>query len=241
MDKLGKMAGKNQIIPVRKQIFCIIISLLGFTCRIYAGLIMGQIDWNTPETSEEFSHHPVATVVDYPATEGNPADGGWMRIEFPAIANNPSRLWYDVLSMPATDLFAGTWTTNMWLQFDFWQSNLVAGAVQLRWQSTSNSSVWRTTLTPPSSLQTWTTLAQSLANWQDWRYPGATEAQYLSDLQDINWVGVYIYRNTISEQIYGIDNFSLMIPEPAECFMLMAAVITSGMSLRKKRRKKKTV
>lgn len=233
------MSCKNQIIPVEKLVFWVIILLLGFTYRIYADVIIGQFDWNPPETWEEFSHHPVATVVDYPATGGNPSDGGWMRIEFPAITAPAGRLWYDVLSVPATNLFAGTWTTNMWLQFDFWQSNLVAGAVQLRWQSPTNSSVWRTSLTPPSSLQTWTTLAQSFMNWENWQYPGATEEQYLSDLQHIDWVGVYIFRNTINEQIYGIDNFSLMIPEPAECFMLMVAVITSGMSLRRTRRKKK--
>ncbi|MDD4869534.1 MAG: hypothetical protein PHR77_03150 [Kiritimatiellae bacterium] len=233
------MSCEKQIVPVGKLIVWVVIFLSGFTYRMYGDVVLGEIDWNTPETSEDFSHHPVATVVDYPATGGNPADGGWMRIEFPTIPDNPGRMWYDVLSMPATNLFAGTWTTNMWLQFDFWESNLVAGAVQLRWQSATNSSVWRASLTPPSSLQTWTTLAQSFMNWEDWRYPGATEAQYLSDLQNVDWVGVYIFRNTIDEQIYGIDNFIIMIPEPAECFMLMVAVITSGISFRKKRRKKR--
>ena len=95
-------------------------------------------------------------------------------------------------------------------------------------------------MTAPA-IQTWSTQTASFANWQDWQYPGpgATESQYLADLGSIDWIGVYIYRGSGDEQIYGIDNFKLMVPEPAECFMLAAAVISSGMSLRRKRRLKK--
>jgi len=203
---------------------------------LYATVILGEIDWNTPETSSTFSSLNGSTVVDYPSTGGNPSGGGWMRVEFPETTSEPGTNWYDVLSVPATNLFTGSWTTQMWVQFDFWESNLVAGAVQIRWKSTINSSVWRAPLTIPSALNTWTTVAQSFDNWQSWQYPGATEAQYLADLQNIDWVGVYIYRNTTDEQIYGIDNFRLMIPEPTELFLLLSAVVASGLSARRRRK-----
>ncbi len=204
----------------------------------YATVIMGEFDWNPPETFETFDHHPTATVVDYPETGGNPGDGGWMRIEFPETGETPSRMWYDVISIPATNLFTGSWLTQMWVQFDFWQSNVTATALQIRWQSTINDSVWRSPLTIPPALDTWTTVAQDFNNWQEWQYPGADQNTFLMDLQNIDWIGVYIYRNTSDEQIYGIDNFRLMIPEPAELLMLLSFVAASGLSARRRRRRK---
>ncbi|OGV68074.1 MAG: hypothetical protein A2283_18715 [Lentisphaerae bacterium RIFOXYA12_FULL_48_11] len=206
---------------------------------VRATIIVGEIDWNTPETSSTFSSQYGSTVVDYPSTGGSPSTGGWMRIEFPETTSEPGTDWYDVLRVPATNLFTGSWDTQMWVQFDFWQSNLVAGAVQIRWGTTNaGAGVWRSPVTIPSGLDTWTTVASSFNNWQNWQYPGATEAQYLADLQNIDWVGVYIFRNTGDEQIYGIDNFRLMIPEPAELLMLVSAVLASGLSARRRRRRK---
>jgi hypothetical protein len=74
-----------------------------------------------------------------------------------------------------------------------------------------------------------------LGNWQDWIVdPFATEEQFLSDLSGIDWVGIYINRNTAIQQFYGIDNFSLMIPEPAQMIMLAFSLLAVWIAVRRK-------
>lgn len=204
---------------------------------VYAWITLGTFDWDPNPGAGAFTSEYGWSTVATPSSGGN--TGGWLQVTFASTTSDPPDQWFDVVHAPATNLFAGAWTTNMWLTFDFWESNVVAGAVQVRWQSSTNDFVWRySNLTPPD-IQTWGSLTAPFMYWQDWQAPGATEAQYLADLQTIDWIGVYIYRNTQVEQVYGVDNMRLMIPEPAECFMLAAAVISSGMSLRRRRRKKR--
>lgn len=70
---------------------------------------------------------------------------------------------------------------------------------------------------------------------QDWMFPGATEDMFLADLAAIDWIGVYMYRQGSGAQLYGIDNFALMVPEPAECAMLAAALVAVGLGVRRRR------
>jgi len=175
------------------------------------------------------------TTVDTPSTGGH--TGGWLRVTFPTTASPPHDEWYDIVRTDPSLIYSGEWTTNMWIDFDFWESNMVANSVQVRWKSTTNDFIWRyTDLTPPP-VGTWTTMRAPFLNWRDWRYPGATVDDYLSDIKSIEWIGVYVYRKTDVLQVYGIDNFRLMIPEPAELVVLAVAMITSGMSLRRKKRR----
>lgn len=77
-----------------------------------------------------------------------------------------------------------------------------------------------------SPTQTWSSVTASLADWQDWVLgPGASEDMFLSDLSSINWIGIYVERNGAGAQGYGIDNFSLMVPEPSEYAMLAVALM----------------
>jgi len=223
-----------------KMWFAAILLYLLCVIPVTALILLGEFDWNPPDSSDGVwtSDHVGWVNLAYPTSGGN--TGGFMSVEFPATAvPNPPNEWSEVIHSPATNLFAGTYTTSMWFEMDFWASNYVAGAVQFRWKSTTNAEVWRYTVTPPAVTQTWGTVSASLANWNDWKYVGASQAKYLSDLQDIQWIGVYIYRNTANEQTYGIDNFQLWIPEPAEYIMLAAAILTSGMSFRRRRRRRK--
>ena len=86
-----------------------------------------------------------------------------------------------------------------------------------------------------NATQQWSTFNAPFANWEDWQYAGATEDQYLSDLSSINWIGVYVYRNTGDDQIYGLDDCMLMVPEPAELMMLAVALAAAWWSLRRRR------
>jgi hypothetical protein len=173
-------------------------------------------------------------VIDYPSSGG--ITNGWMSLHFTNTTLFPVSNWYDVVTIKATNLYAGTWTTQMWIQFEFWESNVVPGSLQVRWKSKTNDFIWRYSLAPPPT-QTWATTSRAgFGSWNNWQYPGANEAQYLADLQNIDWIGIYIFRNTIADQVYGVDNFRLMIPEPAELIMLVAVALSSGLFFRRRRR-----
>ena len=223
----------------RTHIACVAaIILLATVPGAQAYTVLGISEWDAPNV-DTWTNEYGWTTLGTPNVGGNP--NGWLRVTFTnTTVDTPDDSWYDIVHMQASDLFAGTWTNTMWIEFDFWQSNIVAGGIQVQWKSGTNSSIWGYALTPPAITggTSWTTLTAPLYNWSDWAYPFATEEQYLADLTSIDWIGVYIFRDTTDLQIYGIDNFKLMIPEPAECALLAIAAITSSMSLRRKRRKK---
>ncbi|MCX7590607.1 MAG: PEP-CTERM sorting domain-containing protein, partial [Kiritimatiellae bacterium] len=135
----------------------------------------------------------------------------------------------------AQALFAGNWTTRHWVEFDFWAEDVVPGAVQLRWAAATNENYWSYNLMVTAT-QTWTHLKATFDDWEAWMYPGATEDQFLADLAAIDWIGVYVLRNSDIEQSYGIDDFTLVVPEPSQWAMLAAALTGSGLSLLRRRR-----
>ena len=219
---------------LRKIIGCLLtVIALPAAGDLGAVPILGSFDWDPYPGTTLWTSQNGWSTVSVPSSGGN--NGGWLEITFPATANDPPNNWYDVISAPATNLFVGQWNTNMWLQFDFWESNLVAGAVQIRWESLTNDFVWSYSMPVLPATNTWGTLTAPLSNWADWEYPGATASQYLSDLQTVDWVGIYIYRDTGAQQVYGVDNFMLMVPEPAEWVMLAAALVGLSTSLRRRR------
>jgi len=219
----------------RRLAACLFLLFVSMSSLRADSVVGNMIDWDTPESSGSFSSTYGTAVIDYPSDGGNTS--GWMRLTFTNTTEFPLSNWYDVVTIKATNLYAGSWTTQMWVEFDFWASNTVPGSLQVRWQSTTNDYVWRQTVTPPP-VGVWDSAGAGFNSWSSWQYPGATESQYLADLQTIDWVGIYIFRNTVSEQIYGVDNFRLMIPEPAEIIMLAAVALSSGMSRRRKRRRR---
>lgn len=184
-----------------------------------------------------------ATVAN-PASGGNP--DGWMSTTWTNLLDpdEGAEWWYNVFKTDATNLFTGTWTTNNWLEMDFWASNNAPEAVQVQW-GTTGSRIWKYTVfddvTDDMDLQTWTGLKSVRFNdYNEWRSPPLeyNEANFLNDLANIDWVGIKIWRGDMEADTYGIDNFSLMIPEPAEVILLLFAGMSSWMSLRKKRKNK---
>lgn len=189
-------------------------------------VILGIHDWDpNPDPNNWTAEYGWATF-DVASPGGN--TGAWLRITFPSRdPHEPHNTWADIFHTPANSLFGGAYETNMWFSFDFWQSNSVANALQVRWKSTTNDYIWGNVITVPSSTGEWTTVrSATLNNWDSWDIDpifGNAQEQFLADLQTIEWVGVYIRRSGIEEQIYGIDNFRLVIPEPSEYMFLVAA------------------
>jgi len=125
----------------------------------------------------------------------------------------------------------------MWVQTDFWSTNDLSPTVQVRWQSSKSSYVWAYEVSSGVG-NGWRTLTAPLTRWSDWDIldpGGASEEAYLDDLANIDWIGVFIGRSGNEEQTYGLDDFSLMVPEPSQFLMLGAALAASGLSLRRRR------
>ena len=198
---------------------------------VCADVLLGGHDWDPNPGPDAWTNRYGSTILATPSTGGD--TGGWLSVTFPAAGAETGL--YDVAYTKATNLYTGTWSTDMWVQMDFWASNQSPAALQVQWQSSGNTDIWSYALTPPGT-GVWTTVGASFGDWTSWQYTGAaSEAQYLSDLASIDWIGVYIYRNGDDLQVYGLDDVDLMVPEPAESLMLAFALMITGLSLRRKR------
>ena len=200
----------------------------------YAEAILAQHDWDTG--THGWTNQYGWTNLERQESGGNP--DGWLQITFPETSEPEvdEDEWYDIAYTPASNLLAGGWSTGMVVCFDFWAEDSPPDALQIQWSSTTNSDVWGFVLTPPASTGVWTEYSASLNDWSDWDYPGATEDQFLADLASVDWIGVYIWRENASQEIYGIDMFQLAIPEPGEWLFAGSALLACWNALRRKRR-----
>ncbi|MDA0991353.1 MAG: hypothetical protein O3A51_11460 [Verrucomicrobia bacterium] len=172
-----------------------------------------------------------------------PADGnpnGWLSIAFPETSA-PEILeeeWFDIIRVDSDRLFAGNWDPHFFIRFDFFASNQLPQDLQLQFHSTNNN-VWGYNVTDQvTQTQTWTTVEVSLGFSAGWGpLPGFddTEEQFLADLSAIDWIGIYIFREDSSVEVYGIDNFRLLVPEPEEFAMLAAVFLAFAWSQRRRR------
>jgi hypothetical protein len=194
----------------------------------------GTHDWDPDPGSGAWTSYYGWAQVGEPTSGGN--TGGWLSVTFTNTAVGPDSSWQDIIAVDATSLFAGTYSISNWFAFDFFASNVLPNALQVRWSSSTNSRIWGAPISGPTSTGVWESLrSPSLSNWDDWDIEPFGDANiFASDLSTIGWVGLYIDRNTAVEQLYGVDNFALMIPEPAEIIMLAFALIAIWVAYRKR-------
>lgn len=203
-----------------------------------ASIIVAQETWNDGSTGGWTSNTDWASLTN-PVPTGN---DGYLRIHLKTIdPEEPGAEWYGLAQTPASSFFAGNWQ-GKWAEFDFFAEDVVPDYVQIRWKSSTNSEVWRSTVfdSQKTGLSTgvWTHMAgPAFSSATDWNYGSGTQEQFINDLAAIDWIGVYIWRNTGAAQNYGLDDFRLMVPEPGETLMLGAALISAAFSLRRRLRK----
>jgi hypothetical protein len=211
------------------------------TCLLtaYADPILGSNTWNTPSGTLEGWTAPGQDWVNLSnPNSGGIGNTGYLNIGLESTTPFEFEEWEALAQTDATNLFVGTWTTNMWIEFDFFAEDIAPNYIQLWWGST-NDNVWTYTLATNANITTqlWTTLTGPLFDYSMWDYAGApSESEFLDDLAAIDWIGVYIFREEEDAQDYGLDDFELHVPEPAEMALMAAAVITSTLSIRRKRR-----
>lgn len=104
--------------------------------------------------------------------------------------------------------YAADGITNVSFRFLAWNSR--ASAVRVYISCATNGNEWYVPLPPPPAGKT-TSYSMPLDYSAGWTIgPEKTEAQFLADIQDIAWVGVYVRRGgSPRAQYYAIDDFIL--------------------------------
>lgn len=211
------------------MVSCIAVAVVAnWVASARADVILGQHDWDSgPETG--WASTPSITTLD---GDGNPT---WLKITFPAVdPESDQDLWHDVVNVQAENLFAGTWTSDMSVGFNFFAEDVMPNALQVVLKSTDSATIWGVSLTPTGSTGVWTHYEVKLNNPEFWTL--GSEGEYLDDLSTIDWLGVYIDRTGAGAQDYGLDDVTLSIPEPPEVIMLGSAILLSLSSLRRRRK-----
>ena len=209
---------------------CVCILSLLLARSVQADSIIGTpIDW-------EDAHDPItawdrlgtaATILEMDTGgEGNATD--WLKI---TLGNDAA----DTVKGASADLFVGKWQPEYWVEFDFWANDLPPAVLQIRWADSAGGRVWGNTISP-SGAGGWNTLRTDsflAANW-DLQSGAGGGAEFVADLGSIDWIGVYILAGATGTGEYGVDDFKLMVPEPAEYLMLASALITAFLVMRRR-------
>jgi hypothetical protein len=203
-----------------------------------ADIILGSNTWNAADDLEGWTADDQDWVTLGNPNSGGPDNSGYLSIGMDETTPFQFEEWEALAQAPATNLFVGTWTTNMWVTFDFFAEDIAPNYIQIWWGSDSDN-VWTYTVASNENMTTqlWNTLSAPLFDYDNWSDAfSPPESEFLDDLAAIDWIGVYIFRDEEIAQDYGLDDFELHVPEPAEMMLLAAAVLTSAMSMRRKRR-----
>jgi hypothetical protein len=210
------------------------VLLLAFPSAARANAIIGDpVDWDDNEPSEAWAAlGSSATVIENTAGADD-----FLQITFPGgIDPGPGPQWYETVTGPSVDLFALTWETDYWVEFDFWADSVLPDTLQVRWGADGSGRTWANDVTP-SGVGSWQTLkTDTFSSFENWKLsPLVDQDDFLADLGSIDWIGVYIFRDGTDEEIYGVDDFKLMVPEPAEYLMLAAALLTAFLVMRRQK------
>lgn len=216
-----------------------VLLALGLLCvmvRSAAAAVVHEHTWDNHPHAWTSMYNDVSLGWD--TTGGNP--NGWMPIVFPPTTEPEIGVveWEEIIYTDANDFFAGNWTPGMCVGFDFWASNALPQNVQLQFGST-NGNVWSYDVTSLiTQTQSWQTIEVSLAFSDAWGpLPGFDddEEQFLADLAAIDWIGIYIFREDAGVEIYGLDNFRLLVPEPGQLALLSSVLLGAFFNRRRRR------
>jgi hypothetical protein len=223
----------NNTVKALKTYNCVLACLCCmFSVNAHADLALATYDWDPNPGAGAWTSLYSWTQVDVQTTGGN--TGQWLSVTFTNTATGPDDSWDDIVATDATNLYPAPWTNEAWIAFDFWASNQIPTSLAVRWQGVSGY-IWGNAITIPTSLLEWNPVrTASFEDWNNWVVdPFAIEANFLSDLASMEWMGIFIRRTEDVEQIYGIDNFRLMVPEPAEYIFLASACAVALASRRR--------
>ncbi len=208
-------------------ISCVLAIGASLVSSAWANGVLGQHNW-------DIGAHGWTNELDYVGLTAQPSGGhpdGYLEISFDVTSalEVDEVEWVDVVRVDADLLFAGNWTTNQELSFDFFSADETPNDLQVQMHS-SGGNVWSYNATAQvTEQQAWSHVRTPLSFDDAWGLSsgfGDTSEQFLADLGAVDWVGLYIFREEAAAERYGLDNFTLHVgtPEPGEYVLLAAAL-----------------
>ena len=208
--------------------------------EVYANVILSEELWNDGNVgTPTWGADEAFVTIDHSDGSGD----GYLDIEYD-LGRGAGEA-ESVVYTDASSFFSGAWDDasedGAWIEFDFWADENTPFDFELRFEGTSGD-VWRYDLSTASLGSGWADFMVDMAYndslWYYGEFGGGTEATFLSDLANIDWIGIYIYDDDTDANNYGLDNFQLMIPEPAEYALALSALAVTWLSMRRKRKQK---
>jgi hypothetical protein len=209
-----------------------VLCLNAVFCR--ADVIIGLQDWDTKPLESE----GVGAWVDdnNAVTLTREVSGdGYLKIAYDAGAAEKAV----TVQVPATELFAGGWDDSMWVEFNFWADE-PNNTLQLVWSPADSTDVWGLTLAKPTGGGTPDDYRASCKYDEGWELqtgPTPDMSEFLNDLDQIDWIGLYIVQAGDAAESFGLDDLHLMVPEPAEWAFMGALVLLAGIYVLRGRRR----
>jgi hypothetical protein len=189
---------------------------------------------------------------------GTPPGGGATNVDVGAIGGHPNAvrvMFADQGGIPSPEdekiyaidtssggAFAGNanYTIGMMgIRFNFYADDYTTASdtLSLFFYSSTSNRVWQYSLSGPATVGTWVTYNVPMY-WTGtgWSSPGAGQTDFNFDLQDVDQIGVWVRRSAdTGAQEYGIDDFTLPIPEPGTYAMLAVTLSSLYATLRRRR------
>jgi hypothetical protein len=211
------------------------------TPGVYAYVVLTNETFDSDTGDPEWD-----AIEDFVSVTWDPGGGdGYLKIQYDAgrgAGQAESTTYTD-----ASAFFVGDWKEvsedqDGFVQFDFWADDNTPYDLELRFKGASDD-LWRYNLSTAALGSGWVNYTASLV-WNDslWYHGelpgGGGEQIFLNDLELIDWIGIYIYDDDTAGNVYRLDNFQLMTPEPAEYALAISALAVTWLSLRRKRKQK---
>ncbi len=213
---------------------CALMLMCSVVPAVYANVVLAEERWDSGVGSPEWTENEA-----YVGPLGN--GGGYLEITYSG-SRGPGQAETTVYMEQPEVFFAGNWREvaedGGWIEFDFWADDNIPYDFELRFEGNSGD-VWRYNLSTASLGSGFAGFSAALS-YSDWYYGefgGSDEETFLDDLYNIDWIGIYIYDDDTAANEYRLDDFQLMVPEPAEYALAFSALAVTWLSLRRKRKK----
>ncbi|MEI6970848.1 MAG: PEP-CTERM sorting domain-containing protein [bacterium] len=163
---------------------------------------------------------------------------GYLLITFPAVGNppDPGETLHDTIytfTSPATNIFGGNLSNVLGARFVL-SNSVVPSAISVVFGVATNDNEWTFILDPAAAGQ-WTPY-NVVFQFSLWTMPGGTESEFLADLLAVEYIGIHIDRGGSDQEYYGLDDFTLYVPEPADYLLLAAGLFGFALVFRRRLR-----
>jgi hypothetical protein len=208
----------------------------GLWTVILAGLMMASTSFGTPSLGTDNFDTPVDTsgwvgvgtdgqyefTTPHPMSGGN--DNGYIELLFPAYATPSTQTGYFSNSDAN---HTGDYSTVS-VSFDFKVDPVVNEAVGLSVYFVSGGNLWTKQFVVPANQWSPVSVSFSGAGWET-----LTGVDFMSDVMAVQEIGVRVMHfNNDSQWTYGLDNWTVSVPEPETYALILVTLLSLGITFR---------